>query len=310
MSTAKKYNFLSIAQLSWRWLNARRPLIKERLYHYGLLMRLHRPVGSLLFLWPTLWALWLAAEGLPSLKLLFVFVSGVFIMRSAGCVINDIVDRDVDRYVERTRNRPLITGAVSLREALVLFAVLVTLSALLVLLLNWFAIALAVAGLALAASYPLMKRLTYLPQFYLGLAFGWGIPTAFAAQTNSLPPLAWLLLVANVLWTVVYDTQYAMVDREDDLKIGVKSTAILFDDADRMFIGIFQILFLLAMVLLGNQAALGVPYYLALFVAAVLFGYQQVLIRDRDPHSCFQAFMNNNWVGAVIFAGFVVDYLY
>ena len=283
------------------------PLIGDRLYHYGLLMRVDKPVGTLLFLWPTLWALWLAADGVPDLMILFVFVSGVFIMRSAGCVMNDIADRDFDGHVERTRNRPLVTGKVSLREATVLLMVLVSLSAILVLLLNWFAIGLAVAGLALAMSYPFMKRLTYLPQLYLGLAFGWGIPTGYAAQTNSLPLLAWLLFVANVLWTVVYDTEYAMVDREDDLQIGMKSTAILFDDADRLFVGIFQVLFLLAMLLLGSRATLGIPYHLALFAVAILFAYQQLLIREREPAQCFQAFMNNNWVGGIIFAGLVFD---
>ncbi|MAT65042.1 MAG: 4-hydroxybenzoate octaprenyltransferase [Gammaproteobacteria bacterium] len=281
----------------------------DRFYQYYLLARLHRPIGTLLLLWPTLWALWLAAEGFPDPKVLAVFVAGVVLMRSAGCVINDYADRDFDPHVKRTRERPIASGRVSPREALVLFAVLCLIAFALVLQLNPLTIKLAFVGAVLAAIYPFSKRFTHLPQLVLGAAFGWGIPMAFAAQTGELPRLVWLLFLVNILWATVYDTQYAMVDRDDDLKIGVKSTAILFGEADRLIIGMLQLLVLLGLGLIGGMAQLGLYYYLGLAVAAALALYQQYLIRNRDRDGCFRAFLNNNWFGGVVFAGLVLDYL-
>ena len=269
---------------------------------------MHRPIGTLLLLWPTLWALWLAAEGLPDASVLAVFVLGTFLMRSAGCVINDYADRDFDGHVARTRDRPLATGEIEPAHALALFVVLVLVSGLLVLSQNWLTIGLAFAAVALASIYPFMKRFTYLPQVWLGAAFAWAVPMAFAAQTGKVPPLAWLLLSAVVLWVLVYDTQYAMVDREDDLKIGIKSTAILFDDADRLIIGILQGLLLVNLWLVGRQAGLGAAYLAGLGVAAALAIYQQWLIREREPARCFRAFLNNNWFGMAIFVGIVASY--
>ncbi|HMM76492.1 MAG TPA: 4-hydroxybenzoate octaprenyltransferase [Gammaproteobacteria bacterium] len=276
---------------------------------YARLMRLHRPIGTLLLLWPTLWALWIAARGVPDVFVLTVFVLGTLLMRSAGCVINDYADRHFDGHVRRTRDRPLAAGEIEPKHALALFVVLVLLSGLLVLTQNRLTIALAFAALALASAYPFMKRHTYLPQVWLGASFAWSVPMAFAAQTGTLPPLAWLLLSAVVLWVLVYDTQYAMVDREDDLKIGIKSTAILFDEADRHIIGALQCLLLLDLWLVGRQADLGAPYHAGLAVAAALAVYQQWLIKDRDPARCFRAFLNNNWLGLAVFAGIAVDYL-
>ncbi|HSH28795.1 MAG TPA: 4-hydroxybenzoate octaprenyltransferase [Thiohalobacter sp.] len=281
----------------------------DRLYQYYLLARLHRPIGTLLLLWPTLWALWLAAEGLPDLGVLGVFVAGVVLMRSAGCVINDYADREFDPHVKRTRERPVASGKVSPREALALFAVLCLIAFALVLLLNPLTIKLAFVGAALAAIYPFTKRFTHLPQLVLGAAFGWGIPMAFAAQTGELPRLAWLLFLVNILWATVYDTQYAMVDRDDDLKVGVKSTAILFGEADRLIIAMLQLLVLLGLGLVGGMAQLGLYYYLGLTVAAALALYQQYLTRNRERDACFRAFLNNSWFGAAVFAGLVLDYL-
>jgi len=275
---------------------------------YARLMRLHRPIGTLLLLWPTLWALWIAARGVPDLFVLAVFVLGTFLMRSAGCVINDYADRHFDGHVRRTRDRPLPSGEIAPRHALWLFVALVLAAGLLVLTQNRLTIGLAFAALALASAYPFMKRHTYLPQVWLGASFAWSVPMAFAAQTGTLPPLAWLLLSAVVLWVLVYDTQYAMVDREDDLKIGIKSTAILFDEADRHILGALQCLLLLDLWLVGRQAELGLPYQVALAVAAALAIYQQWLIKDRDPARCFRAFLNNNWFGLVIFVGLVLDH--
>lgn len=281
----------------------------DRLYQYYLLARLHRPIGTLLLLWPTLWALWLAAEGLPDPLVLGVFVAGVVLMRSAGCVINDYADREFDPHVKRTRERPIASGKVSPREALALFAVLCLIAFALVLLMNPLTIKLAFVGAALAAIYPFTKRFTHLPQLVLGAAFGWGIPMAFAAQTGELPRLAWLLFLVNILWATAYDTQYAMVDRDDDLKIGVKSTAILFGEADRLIIAMLQLLVLLGLGLVGGMAQLGLYYYLGLTAAAALALYQQYLIRNRDRDGCFRAFLNNSWFGAAVFAGLVLDYL-
>lgn len=271
-------------------------------------MRLNRPIGALLLLWPTLWALWFAAQGRPDLTILAVFVVGVWLMRSAGCVVNDYADRDFDPHVERTRTRPIAAGRVRPREALVLFAVLCLAAFALVLMLNRLTILLAFVGAFLAASYPFLKRWTHLPQFYLGVAFGWGIPMAFAAQTNSLPPLAWTLLAANICWAVAYDTAYAMADRPDDLRVGVKSTAILFGDYDRAMVGIFHVLTLALLVLAGVMAQRGALYYGGLAVAAAIAVYEQSLIRRRAREDCFRAFLDNNRFGAAVFLGLALDH--
>ncbi len=280
-----------------------------RLREYALLMRLHRPIGMLLLLWPTLWGLWFAGAGRPDWRVLTVFVLGVGLMRSAGCVINDYADRGFDPHVARTRERPIAAGRVAPAEALALFAALCLMAFALVLTLNRLAILLSVAGVFLAATYPFLKRHTHLPQFYLGVAFGWGIVMAFAAQTGSVPVLAWILFFANVFWAVAYDTAYAMVDREDDLKVGVKSTAILFGDQDRLLIGVFHALTLLLLGLAGGLAGRGILYYIGLGLAAALAVYQQYLLRRRAPAGCFKAFLNNNWFGAAVFAGLLLDYL-
>lgn len=282
--------------------------LQQRVLPYIELMRLDKPIGILLLLWPTLSALWIAAEGVPDFAILIIFIWGVIIMRSAGCVINDYADRDFDGMVTRTLNRPMARGEIQPKQALITFAVLSLLAFLLVLQLNSMTIWLSFAGLFLAASYPFMKRYTYLPQVYLGATFGWAIPMAFAAQSETLPAIAWLLFLANVLWSTAYDTFYAMVDREDDLLAGIKSTAVLFGDDDRVIIGVVQFFFLLVMVLIGNQLALGLFYYLGVFIAAGLCVYQQYLVRDRQPAQCLQAFLNNNWVGAALFVGIVADY--
>jgi len=282
--------------------------MKERLYHYALLMRMNRPIGVYLLLWPTVWALWIAGEGNPDTWVTLVFVAGVVLMRSAGCVINDYADRDFDPHVSRTRNRPIAAGNVTPGEALLLFMMLCLIAFTLVLTMNPLTVWLSVGGVLLAAIYPFMKRYTYLPQVFLGLAFGWAIPMAFAAQTGEIPIIAWLLLTATVLWATAYDSMYAMVDIEDDLKIGVKSTAILFGDADRIIIGGMQVIFLITMVIVGSRLELGFYYYCGLLAAALLVVYQQFLIRDRDPEGCFKAFLNNHWFGAVIFAGLVLHY--
>lgn len=283
--------------------------MKDRLHEYWLLMRLHRPIGILLLLWPTLWALWIAAGGMPDLHILIVFALGVVLMRSAGCVINDYADRRFDAHVERTRDRPIAAGRVTPREALVLFALLCLLAFMLVLTLNRLTIQLAFAAVLLAAVYPFAKRYTHLPQLVLGAAFGWAIPMAFAAVLGEIPKVAWLLFTVNILWSTAYDTFYAMVDRDDDLKIGVKSTAILFGDADRLVIGALQLLTVAGLVLAGRMADLGLYYYLGLLVAAGLALYQQYLARQRDRAGCFQAFLNNNWFGAAVFAGIFLHYL-
>jgi 4-hydroxybenzoate polyprenyltransferase len=273
-----------------------------------MLMRLNRPIGIFLLLWPTLWALWIAAQGRPDPMVTTVLVLGVVLMRSAGCVINDYADREFDPHVTRTHERPLAAGRVRPREALGLFAILALVAFGLVLLLNPLTILLSLVALPLAAAYPFMKRYTYLPQVHLGVAFGWAVPMAFAAQTGEFPPpLAWLLLIAVVLWATAYDTMYAMVDREDDIRLGVKSTAILFAEADRAIVAVIQ--GMLLVVLLGQKAGLGLYYYLALSAAAALSAYQQYLIRDREPSRCFKAFLNNNWLGLAIFAGIFVHYL-
>ncbi|MDX1251627.1 MAG: 4-hydroxybenzoate octaprenyltransferase [Gammaproteobacteria bacterium] len=286
------------------------PETKERLRQYALLMRLNRPVGIYLLLWPTLWALWIAGQGRPNVLVFIVFVLGVVLMRSAGCVINDYADRDFDPHVTRTRERPIAAGRVSPKEALVLFVVLCLVAFGLVLTMNGLTIMLSFVAALLAALYPFTKRYTHLPQVFLGAAFGWAVPMVFAAQTGAIPQAAWLLFIATVLWATAYDTMYAMVDRPDDLKIGVKSTAILFGEADRMIIGIIQVMFFVAMLLAGRQLALGLFYYLGLAAAGGFAVYQQYLIRSRDAPGCFKAFLNNNGFGAAIFCGIVLDYLF
>ena len=282
--------------------------VLERVRQYLLLMRLDRPIGIFLLLWPTLWALWLAGRGHPRPAVVLVFVTGVVLMRSAGCVINDYADRHVDPHVARTRQRPIAAGKVAPREALILFAVLCLAAFALVLSMNWLTVMLSFGGAALAAVYPFMKRHTHLPQVVLGMAFGWAVPMAYAAQTGAVPPAAWLLFVATVLWTTAYDTMYAMVDRPDDLRIGVKSTAILFGGADRHLIALIQALFFVAMVMIGRQLQLGVYYYAGLVMAMMLAIYQLALIWRREPEGCFKAFLNNNWFGAAVFAGIAAHY--
>ncbi len=286
------------------------PRVAERADAYVVLMRWNRPRGILLLLWPVLWALWIAGEGRPEPLVLIVFVAGVFVMRSAGCIINDVADRRIDPHVTRTRERPLATGRVSLGEALILFGVLCLIGFGLVLLMNPLTIILAFAGLGLLVLYPFSKRFTHMPQAFLGAAFGWAVPMTFAAQTGTLVPLAWLLFFIVLLWAIVYDTMYAMVDRDDDLKIGVKSSAILFGPLDRHIIGVVQLLMLAGMVLVGQQAELGVWYYGGLVVGAGLFVWHQVLIHGRSREGCFQAFLHNNWFGLAVFCGLLLDYIY
>ncbi|PHM49048.1 4-hydroxybenzoate octaprenyltransferase [Xenorhabdus miraniensis] len=276
---------------------------------YCRLMRINKPIGVLLLLWPTYWALWIAAKGIPNLHVLLVFTLGVFSMRAAGCCINDFADRKFDGYVERTKSRPLPSGDITEKESKILFATLVLISFVLVLTLNKMTIALSIVGLVLAWSYPFVKRVSHLPQVVLGAAYGWSIPMAFAAVSESLPLECWLLFLANVIWSVIYDTQYAMVDRDDDLKIGVKSTAVLFGRFDKLIIGILQFTMLGILVLIGNIVNLGGIYYWTILLAAALFIYQQKLISGRERASCFQAFMNNNYVGLILFLGIFFSYV-
>jgi 4-hydroxybenzoate polyprenyltransferase len=283
-------------------------IIKKTIWPYIELSRLNKPIGILLLLWPTLSALWIAAEGLPDLTIMVVFVLGVIIMRSAGCVVNDYADRNIDGKVARTHQRPLITGAITAKQALITFFSLSLLAFFLVAQLNQLTIWLSFGALFLAALYPFMKRYTYLPQIVLGMAFGWAIPMAFAAQTSAVPIIAWLLFIANILWTTAYDTFYAMADREDDLLAGVKSTAILFGDDDLVIIGILQFSFLVVMLLIGSQLEMSFSYYIGVLIAAGLSIYQQRIAKNKEPVRCLHAFLNNNWVGAVIFAGIVLHY--
>jgi 4-hydroxybenzoate polyprenyltransferase len=267
------------------------------------LMRFDRPIGILLLLWPTWWALLIAGQGYPALKNFVIFTLGVVVMRAAGCVMNDIADRDFDPHVKRTRNRPLACGELTVKQALVGFAFLLLIAFLLVLQTNAFTIKLAFVGVALAASYPFFKRYTHWPQVVLGMAFGWGIPMAFAAETGSIPLIAWAVFAINMVWVVIYDTLYAMVDREDDLKIGVKSTAILFGRHDLSVILALMLLLVAGLALLGWQAGWSWPYFLAVVLVAILFALQYRSVRDRSPTACFKAFLQNNWVGACIFLG-------
>ncbi|NIG34144.1 4-hydroxybenzoate octaprenyltransferase [Pantoea sp. ICBG 828] len=274
---------------------------------YSRLMRIDKPIGTLLLLWPTLWALWLSGMAIPPLSVLLVFVPGVFVMRAAGCVINDYADRNVDGHVKRTAARPLASGAVTEKEAKLLFGGLGLLAFLLVLTMNRMTILLSFGGLALAWVYPFMKRYTHLPQVVLGAAFGWAIPMGWAAVSESLPFVCWLVFLANICWTVAYDTQYAMVDRDDDLKIGVKSTAILFGRYDKLIIGLLQLAALGLMALVGILLHLNGAFYWSLLLAGGLFVHQQKLIAGRERELCFQAFLNNNYVGLVLFIGVLLN---
>ncbi|MGR9052612.1 MAG: 4-hydroxybenzoate octaprenyltransferase [Gammaproteobacteria bacterium] len=283
--------------------------LKNRAKQYWLLARFDRPIGTLILLWPALWALWLAGAGKPDPLVLAVFVAGVVLMRAAGCVINDFADRHFDPHVERTRLRPIAAGNVSPKEAVILFVVLSLIAFGLVLLMNVLTIALSFVGAFLAASYPFMKRYTHLPQAYLGIAFGWAVPMAFAAQTGTIPLVAWILYAAVMIWALIYDTMYAMVDKDDDLKIGVKSTAILFGDKDREIIGALQCLMLTLLMIVGYLQNMGGFYYTGLAGAAGLSVYQQILIFHRKKAECFKAFLNSNWFGITVFAGIAADYL-
>ena len=282
--------------------------IPERLRAYAHLVRLDKPIGTLLLLWPTLWALWLSAGGRPDWNIVAIFVAGTFLMRSAGCAINDYADRDFDPHVKRTRDRPLATGLISPREALLVAAVLSALAFVLVLQLNRLTVALSFVALFLAASYPFTKRFLAVPQAYLGVAFGFGIPMAYAAQTGQVPLIAAVLLLANVFWAIAYDTEYAMVDRDDDVKIGIRTSAILFGRHDVVMVMVFQGLFIATLALAGWMQSLGRYYFLGLGLTAILVLSQYWMIRQRSRAGCFRAFRQNNWVGGVAFAGIVAEY--
>jgi 4-hydroxybenzoate polyprenyltransferase len=284
------------------------PSWRERLGLYTRLVRLDRPIGIFLLMWPALWALWVAGAGNPPWSVVLIFVAGVVLMRSAGCAINDFADRHLDGSVTRTRERPLAAGLIQPWEAVAVFAALSLAAFGLVLLLNWQTIALSAVALGLAVIYPFMKRYTHLPQLFLGAAFGWAVPMAFTAITGAVPPVGWLLFAATVLWALIYDTQYAMVDRDDDLKIGIKSTAILFGRHDLLIIGLLQVLLLALLAWVGQLAGLGGWYLAGLGVAGALALHHQYLIRHREPGACFEAFLNNNYYGMAVFLGLVVDY--
>ncbi len=273
------------------------------------LMRFDRPIGILLLLWPTLWALWIAGDGSPSAKNILIFCTGVVLMRAAGCIMNDVADRDFDPHVERTRCRPLASGELTVRQALVAFFALMLLAFGLVLMTNVLTIKLAFAGALLASTYPFFKRWTHFPQVILGLAFGWGIPMAFAAETGQIASIAWLILLINVIWSVIYDTLYAMVDREDDVSIGLKSTAIMFGRFDLLIIRVLKILMIALLVLLGLKLQFSWPWFAGVAIAGVLFARQQYLVRERDRDACFNAFLNNNWVGVAVWTGLLATYL-
>lgn len=282
-------------------------LIRDRLPQYAFLMRLDKPIGILLLLWPTLWAIWLASYGRPNTKILFVFAAGVILMRSAGCVMNDFADRHFDGHVERTRQRPLPAGKVTSKEALILAGLLSLCAFLLVLSCNVLTIQFAFIGAGLAIAYPFMKRFTHLPQVGLGIAFTWGVPMAFAAENGYVDVSGWVLFCAGIIWPIIYDTMYAMVDREDDQKIGVKSTAILFNEMDKLMIGLLQVLFIFMLIAVGMIFNLHAAYAISIAIVSFLFVYQQWLIKDRCPKKCFNAFTSNNWVGLTIFIGIVLD---
>jgi 4-hydroxybenzoate polyprenyltransferase len=290
------------------WTTEELPRILAGAHDYVRLMRLDRPIGIWLLLWPTLWAVWIAGKGKPKPEIFIIFVIGTVLMRSAGCAINDYADRSFDPHVARTKNRPLAAGRISTLEALVLFAILSLIALVLALQLNRLTLLLAVAGGFLAVSYPFVKRFLSVPQMYLGLTFGWGIPMAFSAQLEHLPRVAWLLLLANMLWVTVYDTIYAMVDRDDDIKIGVRSTAILFGDSDRHIIAVLQAMTLLTLYLVGKILRMGHWYESGLAAGALFFIYQLWLIRARERDACFRAFLNNQYVGMSVFIGILLEY--
>jgi len=290
------------------WTTDELPRILALAHDYIRLMRLDRPVGIWLLLWPTLWAVWIASRGKPKPQIFVIFVVGTVLMRSAGCAINDYADRSFDPHVARTRDRPLAAGRIATLEALVLFTILALTALVLALQLNRLTLLLAVAGAFLAISYPFIKRFLSVPQMYLGITFGWGIPMAFAAQLEQVPRIAWLLLLANMLWVTVYDTIYAMVDRDDDLKIGVRSTAILFGDSDRHIIAVLQAMTLLSLYLAGRILHMGRWYEIGLGAAALFFIHQLWLIRKRDRDACFRAFLNNQYVGLSVFIGILLQY--
>ena len=286
------------------------PELISQLRNYSKLMRVDKPIGIWLLLWPTLWALWLAGEGTPDQGLFVVFMLGVIVMRSAGCVLNDYVDRKIDPYVERTRSRPIASGAVAPMEALVLFVALSLIAVGLATMLNRPAQMLAIVAAGLTIAYPFVKRYVSIPQFILGAAFGWAVPMAFAAQTAETPQLAWLVFGTAMIWAVIYDTFYAMVDREDDIKVGVKSTAILFGEVDIFVIAGLQGLMLVALILIGYRADLSAWYYLSVFIAGAMMAYHLWLARDRQPAGCFEAFLHNHFIGMVVFIGIVLHYTF
>lgn len=304
MEFVRKIRAKTISQFRSRF-----PELCAKLPAFAELTRANKPIGIYLLLWPTISALWIAEEGFPRFSLLFIFVVGTALMRSAGCCVNDFADHKIDGKVARTQRRPLAAGSLTRKDAFLCFAVLSLLSFGLVLMTNERTLILSFAAVALVAVYPFMKRFTHLPQLVLGIAFSWGILMAFSAATGEVPQSAYLLFVANCLWTVAYDTQYAMVDREFDIEIGVKSTAILFGDADKVIIGSLQAMFIIAMVFAGRQFELGTFYYLSLVIASGFLAYQQYLIKDRLPGPCFESFLNNNWVGAVIFIGVLLSFI-
>lgn len=281
----------------------------EKLFVYIELMRFDRPIGILLLLWPTLWALWIAKGGFPDVKVFLIFCFGVVIMRAAGCVINDYADRDFDGHVERTQSRLIPMGRVAASEALVLFSLLLALAFLLVLTLNTTTIYLSFIAVAIAILYPFAKRFTWFPQAVLGAAFSCAIPMAFAAQNQALSELTWLIFFINLIWIMAYDTLYAMVDRADDVKLGIRSTAILFGDADKLLIGLMQGMVVIGLLILGRELDFGWIYFTAILCVIALFAWQQILIRKRNPQKCFQAFLNNNYVGMVIFMGIMIEYI-
>ncbi len=284
--------------------------LARRIEEYVRVARLDSPIGIWLLMWPMLWALWIAGHGRPDPKVLVVFLLGTVATRSAGCIINDFMDRKIDPHIRRTRDRPLAARRIGPYEALVIFAIFASLALWLVTRLDWLTIRYAFVGALLAVSYPLMKRFFPLPQFYLGLAFGWAVPMAFVGQMGSVPRLGWVLFVTAVLWAVIYDTLYAMVDRDDDMKIGVKSSAVLFADMDRLLIGTMQATMLFALLLIGRQLKFGQWYMGSLVAVAILFLYQQWLIRNRDPAASLRAFRNNHYVGMAIFIGILLEHLY
>jgi 4-hydroxybenzoate polyprenyltransferase len=286
------------------------PKLIEKARDYAHLMRLHRPIGALLLLWPALWALWIASVGRPNQHIFIVFVLGVFLTRSAGCAINDFADRDIDGHVARTKDRPLAAKRIKPIEALIVFAVVALLALAIASTLNLLAIKLALAGGVMMMTYPFFKRFFPAPQLYLGIAFSWSIPMAYAAQSGVVSNIAWLLFVAGICWTTAYDTLYAMTDREDDLKLGVKSSAILFGDLDRVAIGVLQAMCLLSLLFVGTRLQMGAWYFGGLAVAAVFAVYEHYLIKDRDPAKCFQAFINNNYFGMSVFIGIALDYMF